>query len=108
MGGPVGRFQEAPLPTACRSSCKASRADPVRTGVGSLVWGTLRGSKGRGRLLALETGCGQGGVGARGPGLPERGERKAELWVLEEHWVGGLGAPAEPPLRARWRRSGEL
>ena len=65
------------MPTACRSSCKASRADPVRTGVGSLVWGTLRGSKGRGRLLALETGCGQGGVGARGPGLPERGERKS-------------------------------
>lgn len=63
-------FHEACLPTAVLPA----QAVPVRMAVGF----QCRDSVG------LETGCGQGGLVAQGPGLPEREERKTGLWVLEE------------------------
>ena len=39
-GGPLGRFQEAHLPTAVLPA-RLTRAVPVRVGVGSRVWGTV-------------------------------------------------------------------
>lgn len=86
-GGPVGPAAGRWIPEGslahCSSSARLARPVPVRLGVG-LQCGGLCGSKCRYRLLALETDLVQGGLVSQGPGLPEREERRAELWVLEE------------------------
>lgn len=87
-GGPVGPGAGRWIPEGslahCSSSARLARpASPSPPGRWAPVWG-LCGSKCRWRLLALETDCVQGGLVAQGPGLPEREERRAELWVLEE------------------------
>lgn len=92
-GGPVGRWAGGRVgPGAVDSRrlacplqlfCKASTASPSPPGPWATVWG-LCGSKCRCRLLALETDLVQGGLVSQGPSLPEREERRAELWVLEE------------------------
>lgn len=84
-GGPVGRASVDSRRLACPLQLfrKASTASPSPLGRWAPVWG-LCGSKCRYRLLALETDLVQGGLVSQGPGLPEREERRAELWVLEE------------------------
>ena len=105
----LGRWTAGAIPGGslahCSSSCEANTGSPSPRGRGVPSVGNRVGPSGGPGSWPRRLGCGQGGLVAQGPGLPEREERKAELWVLEEHQVGARGAPAE--LRARLR-SGEL
>lgn len=105
----LGRWTAGAIPGGslahCSSSCEANTGSPSPRGRGVPSVGNCVGPSGGPGSWPRRLGCGQGGLVAQGPGLPEREERKAELWVLEEHQVGARGAPAEPPARFR---SGEL
>lgn len=97
----LGRWTAGAIPGGslahCSSSCEANTGSPSPRGRGVPSVGNCVGPSGGPGSWPRRLGCGQGGLVAQGPGLPEREERKAELWVLEEHQVGARGAPAEPP-----------
>ena len=94
-GCPLGAIPGGSL-AHCSSSCEANTGSPSPRGRGVPSVGNCVGPSGGPGSWPRRLGCGQGGLVAQGPGLPEREERKAELWVLEEHQVGARGAPAEP------------
>ena len=108
----LGRWTAGAIPGGslahCSSSCEANTGSPSPRGRGVPSVGNCVGPSGGPGSWPRRLGCGQGGLVAQGPGLPEREERKAELWVLEEHQVGARGAPAEPPgSLEEWRTVSE-